>query len=92
VRELQAWGASIISTYPVGVVGACDPGLFEPHFGIKLFVGVFTSTSSTGVRLLNVRDIADAHVSIIERIDAPDRFVLWAIITAGQRCSRLLPG
>jgi len=76
VRELQARGASIITTYPAGVVGAHDPGLSEPHFGIKLFVGVFTFTSSTGVQLVNVQDIADAHVSIIERIDGPDRFIL----------------
>ena len=76
VRELQARGAPVISTYPTGVVGSHDPGLSEPHFGIKLFVGVFTFTSSTGVQLVNVQDIADAHVSIIERIDGPDRFIL----------------
>ncbi|MDE0929289.1 MAG: NAD-dependent epimerase/dehydratase family protein [Halioglobus sp.] len=76
VRELQSRGAPVISTYPAGVVGAHDPGLSEPHFGIKLFVGVITFTSSTGVQLVNVRDIANAHVSILERIDGPDRFVL----------------
>jgi dihydroflavonol-4-reductase len=76
VRELQSRGAPVICTYPAGVVGANDPSLSEPHFGIKLFVGVFTFTSSTGVQLVNVRDVANAHVSIIEYVDGPDRFVL----------------
>jgi nucleoside-diphosphate-sugar epimerase len=76
VRELQSRRARVICTYPAGVVGAHDPSLSEPHFGIKLFVGVFTFTSSTGVQLVNVQDVANAHVSIIEHAEGPDRFIL----------------
>jgi nucleoside-diphosphate-sugar epimerase len=76
VRELQSQGAPIVITYPTGVVGVDDPGLSDTHFGIKLFLGLFTFTSSTGVQLVNVRDIANAHVSIVERINGPDRFIL----------------
>jgi dihydroflavonol-4-reductase len=76
VRELQSQGAPIVITYPTGVVGTHDPGLSDPHFGIKLFVGLLTFTSSTGMQFVNVRDIAKAHVSIVERINGPDRFIL----------------
>ena len=76
VRDLQAKGAPIIITYPAGIVGSHDPGLSDPHFGLKMFVGVFTFTSSTGMQFVNVADIANAHVAIIERINGPDRFML----------------
>jgi dihydroflavonol-4-reductase len=76
VRELQSQGAPIIITYPTGVVGAFDPGLSDPHFGIKLFVSVFTFTSSTGMQFVNARDVAKAHVAILERVKGPDRFIL----------------
>jgi dihydroflavonol-4-reductase len=76
VRDLQSKGAPIIITYPAGVVGAFDPGLSDPHFGIKLFVSVFTFTSSTGMQFVNARDIANAHVAILERVEGPDRFIL----------------
>ena len=76
VRDLQSQGAPIVITYPAGVVGAHDPGLSEPHFGLKMFVGQFTFTSSTGMQFVNVSDIASAHVSILEHIDGPDRFML----------------
>lgn len=76
VRDLQSQGAPIVITYPAGVVGAGDPGLSDPHFGLKMFVGQFTFTSSTGMQFVNARDIANAHVAILERIDGPDRFML----------------
>jgi nucleoside-diphosphate-sugar epimerase len=76
VRDLQAQGAPIVITYPAGVVGSHDPGLSEPHFGIKMFVGSFTFTSSTGMQFVNVRDIANAHVAILEGVDGPSRFML----------------
>ncbi|NRB42722.1 MAG: SDR family NAD(P)-dependent oxidoreductase [Pseudomonadales bacterium] len=76
VRELQEKGAPIVITYPAGVVGSHDPGLSEPHYGLKMFVGLFTFTSSTGMQFVNVRDIANAHVAIIERVTGPDRFML----------------
>jgi|TARA_B110000902_G_scaffold258035_1_gene327104 nucleoside-diphosphate-sugar epimerase len=76
VRELQSQGAPIIITYPAGVVGSHAPGLSDAHFGINIFVGRFTFNSSTGMEFVNVRDVANAHVAIIERIDGPDRFML----------------
>jgi nucleoside-diphosphate-sugar epimerase len=76
VRDLQAKGAPIVITYPTGVVGSHDPGLSEPHFGVKMFIGMFTFTSSTGMQFVNVRDIANAHVAILERVDGPNRFML----------------
>ncbi|CAA0102331.1 UDP-glucose 4-epimerase [BD1-7 clade bacterium] len=76
VRELQDQGAPIVITYPTGVVGPDDPALSEPHFGIKMFVGQFTFTSSTGMQFVNVADVAKAHVAILERFTGADRFML----------------
>lgn len=76
VRQLQSQGAPIVITYPAGVVGSHDPGLSDPHFGLKIFVGRFAFTSSTGIQFVNVRDIANAHVAIVERVIGPDRFML----------------
>ena len=76
VRELQSQGVPIVITYPAGVVGRGDPGLSEPHGGIKMFVGQFTFTSSTGMQFVNVKDIAKAHVLILEKVEGPDRFML----------------
>lgn len=75
-RDLQSQGAPIVITYPAGVVGMADPGLSDPHFGLKMFVGQFTFTSSTGMQFVNARDIANAHVAILDRIEGPDRFML----------------
>jgi len=76
IRKLQADGAPIVCTYPAGVVGSHDPGLSEPHFGLRMFLGQFTFTSSTGVQFINVKDIARAHTQILESMQGPDRFVL----------------
>lgn len=76
VRNLQTQGMPIVITYPTGVVGTDDPGLSESHFGIKMFVGKFAFTSSTGMQFVNIKDIAIAHVAILERVSGPDRFML----------------
>ena len=76
IRRLQDKGAPIVITYPTGVVGSHDPGFSEPHFGLNMFVGQFAFTSSTGMQFVNVRDIATAHVAILERIEGPERFML----------------
>lgn len=76
VRNLQAEGAPIVITYPAGVVGPHDPALSEPHYGIKMFVGLFAFTSSTGMQFVNAADIARAHVAILEKMQGPDRFML----------------
>jgi nucleoside-diphosphate-sugar epimerase len=76
VRQLQAQGAPIIITYPAGVVGSHDPGLSEPHSGIKIFVSQFAFTSSSGMQFVNVSDVAKAHVAILERVNTPERFML----------------
>lgn len=76
VRDLQAQGAPIVITYPTGVVGNHDPSLSEPHFGIKMFISKFAFTSSTGMQFVNARDIANAHVAILDKVEGPDRFIL----------------
>ncbi len=83
-RELQDQGKPVVITYPTGVVGTCDPALSEPHFGLKMFIGQFTFTSSTGMQFVNVKDIAKAHIAILEQINGPDRFMLGGCFYSWQ--------
>lgn len=76
VRKLQAEGAPIVITYPSGIVGSGDPALSEPHFGLKMFVSQFAFTSAGGMQLINIQDLAKAHVTILEKINGSDRFIL----------------
>lgn len=76
VRQMQEKGAPIVITYPTGIIGKDDPALSEPHFGLKMFVSQFTFTSSAGMQLVNVADLAKAHVTILEKIEGADRFIL----------------
>jgi len=77
VRGLQEEGAPIYSTYPGSVIGPDDPGLSEAMSGMKGLLDsrcVFETTS--GMQLIDVRDVALAHVRLLERGGPADRFVL----------------
>ncbi len=75
VRRLQAEGVPIYTTYPGTVIGPDDPGLSEGMLGLKLLLdgGMVVETSS-GMQMIDVRDLAIAHVRLIERGGPPDRF------------------
>lgn len=76
VRRLQGQGAPIYTTYPGGVIGPDDPGFSEALEGMKIFLDsrVIFETSS-GIQLIDVRDLALAHVKLLERGGPPDRFL-----------------
>ncbi len=77
VRELQSEGAPIYTTYPGMVIGPHDPGLSEGMAGLRalLDVGGLPETT-TGIQLVDVRDLGLAHVGLLERGGPPDRYTL----------------
>ncbi|MDP6978662.1 MAG: NAD-dependent epimerase/dehydratase family protein [Myxococcota bacterium] len=75
VRQLQSEGAPVYTTYPGAVLGPDDPGLSEGMLGLKLLIegGMLIETSS-GLQMIDVRDLALAHVRLLERGGPPDRY------------------
>ncbi len=75
VRELQRDGVQIHTTYPGTVIGPDDPGLSEGMLGLKLIVdsGALIETTS-GIQMIDARDLALAHVGLLERGGPPDRY------------------
>ncbi len=76
VRRLQGQGAPIYTTYPGSVIGPDDPGMSEAVLGLQKCLDDIMLITSSGVQLIDVRDLALAHVKILERGGPPDRFVL----------------
>lgn len=76
IRGLQEGGAPVKITYPTGTIGPCDPGLTEPIRGLKLFLTTCAVVTTTGIQYVDVRDVADAHVMLLEADPKPDRFML----------------
>ncbi len=66
VRRLQEQGASIAITYPTSIVGPDDPGFTEPHRGLAHFLNHALVDTTTGLQMIDVRDLADIQVKLLE--------------------------
>jgi len=77
VRELQDKGAPIYTTYPGSIVGPDDPGMSEAMIGLRTFLnsGLLLDTTG-GIQIIDVRDLARAHVGLLERGGPPARYLL----------------
>jgi nucleoside-diphosphate-sugar epimerase len=88
---MQAEGAPIVVTYPGGVFAPDDPKLSEANRALRAFLRVVPRTTS-GMQFVDGRDLAAAHVRLLERRPAGDpamaryivggHFVRWAEIHA----------
>jgi nucleoside-diphosphate-sugar epimerase len=77
VRALQARGAPIRITYPASVIGPDDPGLSEAMAGIKAILDSRTvAITTSGIQLVDVRDLALVHRLLLERDGPADRFLV----------------
>jgi dihydroflavonol-4-reductase len=80
VRELQQQGVPVQITYPAGVVGPDDPKLSAANRAIASFIGQMLPRSTTGFQCVDVRDLAQAHVWLLEHPPARDfddtRFII----------------
>jgi nucleoside-diphosphate-sugar epimerase len=87
-RQLLDSGAPLRITYPVGVVGPDDPGLSESNHMVRTLLHDFVPLTSSGVNLVDVRDLALMHVAMVEgrvppgRYVAAGRFLSWADLGA----------
>jgi nucleoside-diphosphate-sugar epimerase len=90
VRGLQARGAPVHTTYPGMIAGPDDPGLSEGNRALAgLLDSVFPVTTS-GVQIVDVRDLALAHVKLVERGGPPGRFLLGGqFFRWGELCDSL---
>lgn len=84
VRELQQQGAPIITTYPVGVIGPDDPKLSETVNALKSFLRDMLPLTTTGIQLVDVRDIAQAHCSLLQRGAIADDVLQNRVMLRGE--------
>ncbi len=75
VRELQAAGAPILTTFPTAAIGPDDPGLTDPNRAVSFFVRYGAVLTSTGYQPIDVRDLADLHVALLESDLPQGRFI-----------------
>lgn len=105
VRELQAEGHPVKIVYPGAIIGPDDPGLTESMNAVRVFVRDFIPLTSGGMQFVDARDLAVAHVRMVEDEPGPGRylaagtFLRWPEIanvieaSAGQRPRTLrIPG
>jgi nucleoside-diphosphate-sugar epimerase len=67
VRELQAKGHPIISTYPSSVVGPYDPKMSESTSAIIKFINLMVPITSSGMQYIDVRDLGRAHALLLDK-------------------------
>ncbi|MFK7977522.1 MAG: SDR family NAD(P)-dependent oxidoreductase [Halioglobus sp.] len=75
-RELQAAGAPLHITYPASVIGPDDPGLTEPHAGLIVNLFGLGLDMPSGNQWVDVRDIAQAHATLLTKKLPPGRYPL----------------
>ena len=88
VRRLQEEGAPIRISYPAGIAGPDDPGMSAANNGIYSFVRDAALLTSSGLQIVDVRDLAALHVKLLElapgahRYAAAAEMLTWAEVYA----------
>jgi nucleoside-diphosphate-sugar epimerase len=67
VRTLIDKGAAIAITYPSAVIGPNDPAMSEGNQGTAFFFKLCFVNTSTGQQIIDVRELANAHVKLLEQ-------------------------
>jgi dihydroflavonol-4-reductase len=66
VRELQRRHVPVQITYPAAVIGPDDPKLSAANRAVASLVGQMLPRSTTGFQCVDVRDVAQAHLWLLE--------------------------
>ncbi len=66
VRRLQEDGAPIRISYPASVLGPDDPGLSALTSGMLSFMRDTFVITSSGIQIVDVRDLADLHLKLLQ--------------------------
>ncbi len=76
VRQLMAAGEPVSVTYPATVIGPDDPGLTEAHVGLRTYLRQFVPLMPSGTQYVDVRDVALAHLRLLEGYGPAGRYIL----------------
>ena len=75
-RDLQQQGKPVVTVYPTMVLGPHDPNLGEgTNAWRNILRGVIPAMPPGGTHIVDVRDVADAHVAMLQPGQGPRRFV-----------------
>jgi nucleoside-diphosphate-sugar epimerase len=74
-RGLLEAGAPLRICYPVGVLGPDDPGLSEMNHTLKVLLHRFVALTSSGLSVVDVRDLARVHAGLALGRAEPGRYV-----------------
>lgn len=99
VRDLQAGGAPIRSTYPPGVIGPFDPGMSDANYAVLTFLRQALLRTSGGFETLDVRDLATMHAALVDPAHPAGRYLVggnfqpWPVVIDLMRdlCGRPVP-
>jgi nucleoside-diphosphate-sugar epimerase len=72
-RRIQDDGAAVRISYPAGIVGPHDPGPCALNAGLASFMTQGWLITSSGLQIVNVRDLAALHVRLLELPDGKHR-------------------
>ncbi|MEP4148830.1 MAG: SDR family NAD(P)-dependent oxidoreductase [Halioglobus sp.] len=75
-RSLQDEGHPVYITYPASVMGPDAPELTEAHIGLQTYLSKFVPLMSSGNQYVDARDIARAHLHILQYEVPSNRYVL----------------
>ena len=67
VRGMQAAGAPVTLLYPVGIYGGIPTELDQTHEALAYWVNDATLDTSSGINVVDVRDVAEAAVRCVEQ-------------------------
>ena len=76
VREQQAAGQPVKIVYPSAIIGPDDPGFTEPLNALRIFIQDFIPLTTSGMQVVDVRDLAVALRSIVEAEPGPGRYLV----------------
>ncbi len=89
-RQLQAEGAPLHITYPSSVIGPDDPGLTEPHIGLRTYLSAFIPLMPGGNQFVDVRDVAEVHRRLLNAELPAGRFTLGGHFVSWRQLAREL--
>ena len=92
VRRLQEQGAPIRISYPAGVLGPLDPGPSAVSTGLISFMRDIWILTSSGLQIVDVRDVAALHVALLDGPSAQQRFAAATDMLSWQQVYELCCG
>jgi nucleoside-diphosphate-sugar epimerase len=91
-RGLLEGGAPLRICYPVGVLGPDDPGLSEMNHTLKVLVRDFVAITSSGLSVIDVRDLAGVLAGLVLGRAGPGRYVAGGHFLAWREVADLIDG